>query len=543
MVDVTNPETGDEARVVVVRRLDDPGVFMVFSEAAAQELALESGESSTVRATPVQLPGLTAVSPNEDLPFHPDPDVNPAASFGDPNAALVRPPEAGASTDGAERSRVAAAPPTESDAPAEPESEPEPEPKPDAEPEPEPEPQPEPTVADSDVPDQPREESVTEAPEVRITALPIEPISTEDAAPEEPEAEDAEDEAPEADERRAAEDERAPADEASPEDREDSLSVTIPVLPPESEPLPVTELEPPILPSEEPDETAEPEVRIVVDVPEDETPPPNPVRVSATVPDDESDAPRIAEVDESARSDLAEDEVGLPLVAATELEEDREVARLPDEPERSPVEAAPLRPGLIPEDAIVSLEPAEFRSPDPPPEPSPEEQDASDEVAQDEPELIAEVGTEPTPEPEEVPDAQPQPESEPAPDSESEPESASEPATEPPSETVPTPEPGPETEIASAPADSPDDDLSGSLPLVERLDSGAAYVQVAAFTTAQSVRRTIDSLSGGWPVAVMAQKTGDRSVYRVYVGPLAEDEKGSVLYRVRNEGFRDAFVW
>ncbi len=454
MVDVTNPETGERARVVVVRELDDPGLFMVVSEAAGEQLGLDPDDSTTVQGTPVQLPGLTAVSPNQDLPFHPDPDVNPAATFGDPNAMLLMPPGRDESSDGAEVASAAEAPP---------EASPEPEPEPEPETEPEPEPETEPEIA--------AEPETTTEPEV--------------------------------------------ADE--------SPSVSVPVEPPESEPLPITELEEPDAPIEEADpDTTVPEVRIVVDVPEREDPPPNPVNVRTTIPETADGTPRIAEVEAPAAGDTGEDEVFLPLVALSDSDDDSAA----EEPSPELVEAEPsvaedeeLRPGLIPENAVVSLEPADFRSPDPPPEPEPE--------------------AEPEPEPE-LDDATPDgvAEEDRDPDGDAETRRArAEPEPEPEPETQPEPE-----LAAEAPAVAPDDGGLAALPLVDRLDSGSAYVQVAAFSTPQRVRRTIDTLGGGWPVAVMAQKSGDRSVYRLYVGPLAEDEKGSVLFRVRNEGFRDAFV-
>ncbi|MFW5643999.1 MAG: hypothetical protein ACOCYQ_08200, partial [Alkalispirochaeta sp.] len=91
MVSVTNAQTGKTARLIVAKTVDDPGVFMLLSEDAAGELGVTSEDTVDVRVEPVQLPGLTRVNPNQDLPFHPDPDVNPAASLGDPNASIIQP--------------------------------------------------------------------------------------------------------------------------------------------------------------------------------------------------------------------------------------------------------------------------------------------------------------------------------------------------------------------------------------------------------------------------------------------------------------------
>ncbi len=91
MVDITSNASGRSGRVIIVRTLDDPGVFMLLSTTAADALAIEPGDTTTVRARPVSLPGLTAVDPNQDLPFHPDPDINPSASLGDPNRTVIDP--------------------------------------------------------------------------------------------------------------------------------------------------------------------------------------------------------------------------------------------------------------------------------------------------------------------------------------------------------------------------------------------------------------------------------------------------------------------
>ncbi len=457
-VDVTNPATGERARVVVVREMNDPGVFMVVSESVAQELSLEPGDSTTLRATPVQPQGLTAVSPNEDLPFHPDPDVNPAATFGDPNAPLVFPPDADApsvATATADADDAADADGTDPDREelveiTEPAETTEPE-----------------TLAEGDDPaESPAEDSaMAESPDGDSPAVDDDAVATAVAEPPEPPSED-------------------------PEERSEAAE---PVEPPtESVPVPLTELEsPPLAPPEEAD------VRVTVNVPQPPEPPENPVQVRPIIPEGASDVDRVVQSESAPVVEPEEGEVALPLVAETE--------RIAEPLEEPRSEEERLRPGMIPDDAIVSLVPADFRSPDPPPEP--ESEPESDSTAEADP-------AQPPEEPAEAPEPDPPRVTE----------------TEPIGDSVPD---------ASPPqAESP----AESLPLVERLDSGSAYVQVAAFTTPQSARQTIDSLSGGWPVAVMAQKNGDRSVYRVYVGPLAEDEKGSVLFRVRNQGFRDAFV-
>ncbi|MFP4153574.1 MAG: SPOR domain-containing protein, partial [Alkalispirochaeta sp.] len=70
----------------------------------------------------------------------------------------------------------------------------------------------------------------------------------------------------------------------------------------------------------------------------------------------------------------------------------------------------------------------------------------------------------------------------------------------------------------------------------------ASYVQVAAFSNPRSAKMTVEQIGPRYPVAVLPQRGTDHSIYRIFVGPLSEDEKGSALYAIRNRGFRDAFV-
>lgn len=566
LIDVTNPATGRRARLIVVRETGDSGVFMLLSEAAASALGVTGNATATVRATPVQLPGLTSVDPNQDLPFHPDPDVNPSASLGDPNASIMTPrslrEDAADVAEESPAARTATAPaisPAESVAAAEaavsgpepePETAPEPEPEsaavaeapPEPEPEPEPEPQPELT---------PESAAVAEAP-------------PEPETPSEPEPDP------------VIEEDESAAEAAPPAIAPPSLAVVIEPDGPdaaveptseiaeESTPSSIEAMTPPedsIIAAAVPDREDEfgelPEVdlsgAIVVDVTDPLPESPNPVQVVVELPEVEDTAtPQLSEL-MPERPVLEENEIALPIAPLDELEsepvlatprgeEDEPVASAlpepaepaePEEPGDVAAEAAPereeLRPGLIPEDAIVSLEPAEFRSPDPP---EPTVDDVVAETPAEEeleaPENIAVVSDDETaaeepapPEEEEAAPTVAEADAEAESEADAEVEAEAEPVRPRTAERV--------TEITD-------------LPIVSDLDGDASWVQVAAFSNPQSVRRTIDTLGAGVPVAVLSQPSGDAALYRVYVGPLSEDEKGSMLFRVRSRGFRDAFV-
>ena len=90
-VDVTNPATGEVVRVVIASNLNDPGVLLLLSQAAATRVGLSPGSTLTVSAQSVRLTGLSASNPNWDVPLSPDPDINPGASLGDPNEEILLP--------------------------------------------------------------------------------------------------------------------------------------------------------------------------------------------------------------------------------------------------------------------------------------------------------------------------------------------------------------------------------------------------------------------------------------------------------------------
>ncbi len=443
MVSVTNTENGSTVRLIVVKTVDDPGIFLLLSEAAAYELGVTSGSTVGVKVSPVQLPGLTSVNPNQDLPFHPDPDVNPAASLGDPNASIIRPAEPVLPVVPEEpRSDMAVAPEEVESTPAPPGL-------------------PEvdegdvsvngavtgvaPTIAGRLVEESGEPEAslprVNPAPSAAVAvalALPTEPATVkEKPAVRDPLAE------------RIAEVERMLSAER------------VSSAPLEASPgAPVTSV-----------------VEATVDLPE------SPEDVTAIVELPQADA---------------EDEIEVPLPPYRPVEPASDDIALPLAPLSDEEETEPLRPTRIPEDAIVRLEPAEPRSP----EPDPVEEEVKEAEA------------------EELDEAVPEPE----------------PVEEPTETMVVAPEPERQPE---------DDDVTWArenLPLVTALSSGSSYVQVAAFSNPRSAKTTIERLGERFPVAVVPQDEETRAVYRIFVGPLSEDEKGSALYTVRRRGFRDAFV-
>lgn len=167
-----------------------------------------------------------------------------------------------------------------------------------------------------------------------------------------------------------------------------------------------------------------------------------------------------------------------------------------------------------PEDVIITMEEADFRSP---------EIQEPEEAAEDAPDLLVYLEESsprtPPPRPEEGTDK---------------PEEIQRPA-------------GPAS-AASPPDDLPDRNWAeANLPLVNTLQSGGYYLQVGAFANPRSAKRVVEEVAPGYPLAVLpvdrsTESAETSSIYRVFVGPLNNDEKGTVLYWFRARGYSDAFI-
>lgn len=393
--------------------------------------------------------------------------------------------------------------------------------------------------------------------------------------------------------------ERFPQKELFPAPQEESVGTFL------SRPLPPDEMEElaearVAAPSPAPREEAEEAVAAEEEAPEaEETPEPEVDRVEPTglplvnAPDDTGDmgsrmaAPR-------PQGPTAE---GLGRISAPEEAVRDSLAAVPNAPaggDEEPALAEETITPELPEDALVDLEPAELR---PPELANPADESLSYSGAEEDEDVAA--GDTPAPRlaaEEEAPDAAAQAEPEEAPDaaalaripmeegaadylgpveppsrefapgaeapdlaaSSPEPPLApvappQEPAPAPGAETIaeprlepaePRPPKGEETE-APAVAAAPEPrrrETEVDLPLIDTLAAEAYYLQVAAFSDPRRAKNAVETLSGTYPVAVIPSERGDGAFYRLFVGPLNEDERGSVLYWVRNRGYADAFI-
>ncbi len=167
---------------------------------------------------------------------------------------------------------------------------------------------------------------------------------------------------------------------------------------------------------------------------------------------------------------------------------------------------APLdRPTEIPEDAILALEPADFRPPETP-EPDTESIIAREEATRE----AAPEG--------EVLAARVEPELE--------------------------PEPAPAVAVRSEPEfeSEPEPVDRGAPPAIGTLEVERYYLQIGAYSNASTAQVAVDALGATYPMAVLPADRAGRTIYRVLVGPLERDETGTLLLWLRARGYRDTFV-
>jgi len=101
----------------------------------------------------------------------------------------------------------------------------------------------------------------------------------------------------------------------------------------------------------------------------------------------------------------------------------------------------------------------------------------------------------------------------------------------------------PETPVEAAPpVNTARDSFDGDYPWIDRLNTGAYYVQIAAYKDAVNVRTILNRFGKKYPVVVQKGASSDKPLVKVYVGPLKKDEYGAVLEYFRKNGFPDAFA-
>jgi hypothetical protein len=82
-----------------------------------------------------------------------------------------------------------------------------------------------------------------------------------------------------------------------------------------------------------------------------------------------------------------------------------------------------------------------------------------------------------------------------------------------------------------------------SLPVIRGLAKGSYYIQIGVYGTNDALLAASTGLRPAYPVAIerISTKSG-AAAYRLYIGPIARDESGLALLKIRSMGYKDAFV-
>ena len=86
-------------------------------------------------------------------------------------------------------------------------------------------------------------------------------------------------------------------------------------------------------------------------------------------------------------------------------------------------------------------------------------------------------------------------------------------------------------------------DKTAVVPVPERnsmISKDSYYVQIIAFKDYSSAENVMKSVKLDSPVIIHYDKK--ESLYKVMAGPLKTDERGVVLYKAKNSGYKDAFI-
>ncbi len=115
-----------------------------------------------------------------------------------------------------------------------------------------------------------------------------------------------------------------------------------------------------------------------------------------------------------------------------------------------------------------------------------------------------------------------------------------------PVKTVNSPEESPETSVPVAEAaNRPAEEViapGSTYAMTTKLQKGAFYLQLGVYDEAFSAKDFASTLSGHYPVTVLVTAKPDKSRYKVMIGPLNQDEGGSLLFNFRARGYKDAFL-
>jgi cell division septation protein DedD len=115
-------------------------------------------------------------------------------------------------------------------------------------------------------------------------------------------------------------------------------------------------------------------------------------------------------------------------------------------------------------------------------------------------------------------------------------------------ETYPEP-PGFEKPPEKAPEAAPEktDEIRAKMAeaayaVTSSLQADSYYLQLGVYSKADSANTVVNRFASTYPVTVYRTADTVDSLYKVMIGPLNEDESGSLLYNFKAQGYRDAFI-
>lgn len=84
--------------------------------------------------------------------------------------------------------------------------------------------------------------------------------------------------------------------------------------------------------------------------------------------------------------------------------------------------------------------------------------------------------------------------------------------------------------------------LSGNYNVTKVLVEDSYYLQLGVYREQYSAFNLAGSLGGTYPVTVLVSESSNNRNYKVMVGPLGQDESGVILYNFKSTGYPDAFL-
>lgn len=79
--------------------------------------------------------------------------------------------------------------------------------------------------------------------------------------------------------------------------------------------------------------------------------------------------------------------------------------------------------------------------------------------------------------------------------------------------------------------------------IVNNLNNGSSYIQLGAYSSADSIYGEIKAIDARYPMVVWTDYRGEASIFKLLIGPLTEDETGVLSYRFKDSGYADLFLY